>query len=224
MRFFPLVIGAVSLASVSASSGPSVFSSLLRRQEPGTPQYDCHANCGNVIVAGRTEGYCDTANFTTSLDACLGCALEFDIWQYYGDSVAEAATACGLDATPAPANATDTATATTNSSGPESTSLTTNSSGPESTSLTTNSSGPESTSLTETASPSSSTEASTPSSSSPATTSSSAEVVTATGGQAGMGGATGSAAPAEETAGSLGNKVALSGGLAALPLVALLLG
>ncbi|ETI26151.1 hypothetical protein G647_02928 [Cladophialophora carrionii CBS 160.54] len=202
MRFFPLVIGAVSLAFVSASSGPSVFSSLLRRQEPGTPQYDCHANCGNVIVAGRTEGYCDTANFTTSLDACLGCALEFDIWQYYGDSVSEAATACGLDATPAPANATDTATAT----------------------ATTNSSGPESTSMTETASQSSSTEASTSSSSSSVTTSSSVEVATATGGQAGMGGATGSAAPAEETAGSLGNKVALSGGLAALPLVALLLG
>ncbi|EXJ56835.1 hypothetical protein A1O7_07179, partial [Cladophialophora yegresii CBS 114405] len=144
MQLFPLVIGAVSLASVSASLAPAVFSSLLRRQEPGTPQYDCHSNCGNVIVAGRTEGYCDTANFTTSLDACLGCALEFDIWQYYGDSVSEAATGCGLDATPVPANATDTDTVT----------------------ATSNSSGPESTSVTETASPSSSTESSTSSSSS----------------------------------------------------------
>ena len=44
----------------------------------------------------------------TELDACLDCALEFDIWQYYGDSVSTAAKACGLDATPLSANATTT--------------------------------------------------------------------------------------------------------------------
>merc|ERR1711939_484548 len=79
---------------------------LYRRQAPGTPEYDCHANCGAVIVDGRTAGYCDSANFTTALDACLDCALQYDIWQYYGDSVSEAAEGCGLDATPIPTNST----------------------------------------------------------------------------------------------------------------------
>ncbi|EXJ70766.1 uncharacterized protein A1O5_05756 [Cladophialophora psammophila CBS 110553] len=111
---------ALAVVSVSASLMYPVSFPVYRRQEPGTPEYDCHTNCGAVIVAGRTEGYCDTANFTTALEACLDCALEFDIWQYYGGSVAEAATACGLDATPVPANATS---ATNSSSIHESTSV-----------------------------------------------------------------------------------------------------
>ncbi|KIW95001.1 uncharacterized protein Z519_04981 [Cladophialophora bantiana CBS 173.52] len=118
MRYSLLSAMALAVASVSASLVYPVSFPVYRRQEPGTPEYDCHANCGAVIVAGRTEGYCDTGNFTTALKACLDCALEFDIWQYYGDSVAEAATACGLDATPVPANATS---ATNSSSIPEST-------------------------------------------------------------------------------------------------------
>ncbi|KIW51512.1 hypothetical protein PV05_10225 [Exophiala xenobiotica] len=85
---------------------------LYRRQAPGTPEYDCHANCGAVIVDGRTTGYCDSANFTTVLDACLDCALQYDIWQYYGNSVSEAAEGCGLDATPIPANSTTAANST----------------------------------------------------------------------------------------------------------------
>ncbi|KAK5459471.1 hypothetical protein LTS15_003599 [Exophiala xenobiotica] len=87
---------------------------LHRRQAPGTPQYDCPANCGAVIVDGRTTGYCGSANFTTALNACLDCALQYDIWQYYGNSVSEAAEGCGLDATPIPANSTS----ATNSSSP----------------------------------------------------------------------------------------------------------
>lgn len=55
---------------------------------------------GGVITAGRTDGYCDTDDFKTKLTDCLNCAVEFDIWKYYGGSVSKAATACGLDATP----------------------------------------------------------------------------------------------------------------------------
>ncbi|KIW69581.1 hypothetical protein PV04_05451 [Phialophora macrospora] len=113
MRYALLSVMAVAVASASASLVYPISFPIERRQEPGSPEYDCHANCGGVIVAGRTEGYCDTANFTTQLDACLDCALEFDIWQYYGDSVAEAATACGLDATPVAANATSETTSST---------------------------------------------------------------------------------------------------------------
>ncbi len=68
---------------------------------------------GAVIVAARQEGYCDTANFTTALNACLDCAFELDIWQLYGDSVSAAATVCGLDAMPVPANSTSATNTTT---------------------------------------------------------------------------------------------------------------
>ncbi|RHZ45932.1 uncharacterized protein CDV56_102145 [Aspergillus thermomutatus] len=66
---------------------------LHRRQDPGTPEYDCHANCGGVIVASRSDGYCSSDTFKSELKDCLGCALKYNIWQYYGDSVSKAATA-----------------------------------------------------------------------------------------------------------------------------------
>ncbi|KPI35257.1 uncharacterized protein AB675_3761 [Cyphellophora attinorum] len=79
---------------------------LDKRQQPGTPQYECHEDCGGVITQARTPNFCESANFTSSLDACLECAEEFNIWQYYGESVGAAAQSCGLDATPVAANAT----------------------------------------------------------------------------------------------------------------------
>ncbi|CAG8896919.1 unnamed protein product [Penicillium egyptiacum] len=92
------------------------FVPLHKRQEPGTPAYECHANCGGVITAGRTDGYCDTDDFKTELTDCLKCAVEFDIWKYYGGSVSKAATACGLDATPVEASSTATSVSATTTS------------------------------------------------------------------------------------------------------------
>jgi hypothetical protein len=102
LDFLPLLFTLLLLTRAFASPDYSI---LLARQEPGTPQYDCHADCGAVITIGRTPDHCANATFTASLEDCLNCALEFDIWRYYGESVGEAATACGL-ATPAAANAT----------------------------------------------------------------------------------------------------------------------
>jgi hypothetical protein len=68
---------------------------------------------GGVIVDGRTDGYCDSDDFKTELADCLACALEYDIWQYYGSSVSEAAEECGLDATPSEATTTTTSDSTT---------------------------------------------------------------------------------------------------------------
>ncbi|KAL4968313.1 uncharacterized protein BDV14DRAFT_152740 [Aspergillus stella-maris] len=76
------------------------FVPLQKRQAPGTPQYDCHANCGGIITLSRSDGYCDTDEFTTKLSDCLDCALEYDIWKWYGNSVSKAADECGVDATP----------------------------------------------------------------------------------------------------------------------------
>ncbi|KAK5064694.1 hypothetical protein LTR84_000528 [Exophiala bonariae] len=122
MRLSILALTAVAAtASATASLSLRDTEALLRRQAPGTPQYDCHANCGGVITIARTENYCDNSTFTTELEACLECALEFNIWQYYGESVGAAAERCGLDATPvAAANATSTngTASTTSSSAP----------------------------------------------------------------------------------------------------------
>jgi hypothetical protein len=71
---------------------------------------------GGVITAGRTDGYCDTDDFKTELADCLKCAVEFDIWKYYGGSVSKAATACGLDATPIEAPSTTTFVSATTTS------------------------------------------------------------------------------------------------------------
>ncbi|CAI7622823.1 unnamed protein product [Penicillium discolor] len=103
---------ACAVISASAFEFPD-FVPLHRRQDPGTPAYECHANCGGIITAARTDGYCDADDFKTELTDCLNCAVEFDIWKYYGSSVSKAATACGLDATPVEASSTSTEASST---------------------------------------------------------------------------------------------------------------
>ncbi|KAB8078470.1 hypothetical protein BDV29DRAFT_3175 [Aspergillus leporis] len=110
MRLSTLVTLTCMAASASAFQYPE-FVPLHRRQDPGTPEYDCHANCGGVIVAGRKDGFCNSVTFKTELSDCLDCALKYDIWKYYGSSVSKAATACGLDATPVAASSTTTSAA-----------------------------------------------------------------------------------------------------------------
>lgn len=58
------------------------------------------------------EEFCDNSTWVDLFEGCLECANEFDIWQYYGDSVTKAADTCELDATPAGANSSSDATAT----------------------------------------------------------------------------------------------------------------
>ncbi|KAK5654908.1 hypothetical protein OQA88_6664 [Cercophora sp. LCS_1] len=77
---------------------------LLQRQAPGTPKYECHSNCGNALAGGRLAGHCDNSTWTGLYEACLDCALEFDIWQHYSNGLTTAASACGLTPTPDPAD------------------------------------------------------------------------------------------------------------------------
>lgn len=139
---------AALVASVAAKSinFPISFPHHKRQDiEPGTPEYECHANCGTsifrnpsnfpyevqtntlpggVITLGRTTGYCDNEEYASDLQACLECALVYNIWQYYGTSVTKAATACGDSATPisaaSSAAASSAAAATTPASAVES--------------------------------------------------------------------------------------------------------
>ncbi|KAL6231117.1 hypothetical protein BDW75DRAFT_51523 [Aspergillus navahoensis] len=99
MRATGIISIAYIVASVAAFQYPD-FIPLSKRQAPGTPQYECHANCGGIITTSRSDGYCDSSNFKNMLSDCLNCALMYDIWKYYGNSVSSAAENCGLDATP----------------------------------------------------------------------------------------------------------------------------
>ncbi|KAF2462019.1 hypothetical protein BDY21DRAFT_360029 [Lineolata rhizophorae] len=92
---------------------------MAKRQAPGTPEYECHADCGGIITMSREDGYCEDPEFEPTLESCLECALEMDIWQYYGDSVSEAAEGCGVDATPSPVEETPDEPASTSASGVE---------------------------------------------------------------------------------------------------------
>ncbi|KAE8383300.1 hypothetical protein BDV26DRAFT_252060 [Aspergillus bertholletiae] len=105
MHLPTLVTIACMAVSASAFQYPD-FVPLHRRQDPGTPEYNCHASCGGVITAARKDGYCDTDTFKTELSDCLHCALQYNIWKWYGSSVSKAATACGVDATPIEASST----------------------------------------------------------------------------------------------------------------------
>jgi hypothetical protein len=56
---------------------------------------------GGNIVASRSDGHCAAWTvFKSELNTCLGCALKYEIWQYYCDSMSKAGTACGLEANP----------------------------------------------------------------------------------------------------------------------------
>ncbi|KNG82900.1 hypothetical protein ANOM_008192 [Aspergillus nomiae NRRL 13137] len=86
MHLPTLVTLACMAVSASAFQYPD-FVPLHRRQDPGTPEYDCHANCGGVIVA----------------------ALRHVEVLRLGRS--KAATGCGVDATPVEASSTTTTAA-----------------------------------------------------------------------------------------------------------------
>lgn len=45
----------VAATAVSASADElQLFARLLKRQEPGTPAYNCHDNCGKWLISDRT--------------------------------------------------------------------------------------------------------------------------------------------------------------------------
>lgn len=59
---------------------------------------------GYTIKDSRQDGYCDSSEWKKLLDDCLDCALQYDIWKDYGDYVKQAASGCGIDATPVSAS------------------------------------------------------------------------------------------------------------------------
>ncbi|KAK6954302.1 hypothetical protein Daesc_004269 [Daldinia eschscholtzii] len=137
--------GAILAATaVSASTDElQFFARLLKRQDPGTPSYNCHDNCGQAIIQGRSsKDVCHDDIFLADYKACLQCAGpdNEDIWKYYGNTLTKNASPCGLSTSPlsgkqpdvGPAIPAGSAIATSASESPKSTASATETSKPES--------------------------------------------------------------------------------------------
>ena len=99
-----LIASFIALSSASLTPEDHLFSALLKRQEPGTPSYDCHDNCGTAITVSKAGGdFCTDEVFLYDYNNCLQCSGpdNFDIWKYYGRSLGKAAETCeGLETEP----------------------------------------------------------------------------------------------------------------------------
>ncbi|PSN65458.1 hypothetical protein BS50DRAFT_575463 [Corynespora cassiicola Philippines] len=96
--------GFVAVASASTIMSESdMFATLLKRQQPGTPSYNCHDNCGTAITYSReSSDHCTEEGFLFNYQNCLQCSGpdNYNIWRYYGGSLSSAGSACGLETTP----------------------------------------------------------------------------------------------------------------------------
>ncbi|KAB5563151.1 hypothetical protein GE09DRAFT_1275055 [Coniochaeta sp. 2T2.1] len=105
-----VVLGAVAVQAVPSFPSDQHLAALLARQAPGSPKFECHSACGSVITGGRVEGHCDDSTWVANYKECLTCAQAENIWQFYGNSVGSAGTACGLSTVPAAEPAEETST------------------------------------------------------------------------------------------------------------------
>ncbi|KAJ4347476.1 hypothetical protein N0V95_005397 [Ascochyta clinopodiicola] len=102
----PQIFIAAYVAAASATSlvarEDAYLASLLKRQEPGTPAYNCHDNCGSAITLSRTSNPCDNAAFVADYNNCLKCSGpdNYNIWRYYGNTLSTAGASCGFDTEP----------------------------------------------------------------------------------------------------------------------------
>ncbi|RYP71772.1 hypothetical protein DL771_004584 [Monosporascus sp. 5C6A] len=98
-------LGAIIAASIASASTDELqlISRLLKRQEPGTPAYNCHDNCGQAVLQARnSDDVCTDDVFLANYENCLQCSGpdNVDIWRYYGNSLTTAAEPCGLPTAP----------------------------------------------------------------------------------------------------------------------------
>ncbi|KAM0236625.1 hypothetical protein ACHAP5_009311 [Fusarium lateritium] len=84
---------------------------LVKRQQPGTPQYACHEDCGLLITLARETGFCENDEWNERYDRCMACANTYGIWKYYGEGVEKAAEQCDLSPSPSPSGAEAVSTA-----------------------------------------------------------------------------------------------------------------
>ncbi|KAK4189126.1 hypothetical protein QBC35DRAFT_462299 [Podospora australis] len=106
MRGFQVIIlsalAAVGVEAVVTEDIVAVDRLVEARQAPGTPQFECHSDCGNALAGSRIANHCDNSTWVGLYEDCLDCALQFNIWRHYGNGLGNAGSACGLAATPRP--------------------------------------------------------------------------------------------------------------------------
>ncbi|KAJ5737993.1 hypothetical protein N7493_001148 [Penicillium malachiteum] len=114
MVAFSFTIWVAALASSALASQPDI----IQREtiENGSPLYECHLACGEVILQAESSNYCSSSNYTTDLSECLKCAETCEIWKYYGTEVKEAAGNCSDSATPSSSSTGSTCASTTGAS------------------------------------------------------------------------------------------------------------
>ncbi|GAW19707.1 hypothetical protein ANO14919_091960 [Xylariales sp. No.14919] len=105
IKLSSLLAAAVAIQGVVAviDDELSVFSDLLRRQEPGSAAYSCHKACGQAITQARSsKDVCSDNVFLDDYTSCLACAgpENTDIWKFYGGTLSGIAEGCGLPTTP----------------------------------------------------------------------------------------------------------------------------
>ncbi|KAF1929504.1 uncharacterized protein M421DRAFT_121562 [Didymella exigua CBS 183.55] len=86
-QFIVTALLAAASATGLVTREDAYFAALLKRQEPGTPGYNCHDNC---------------TVFVTDYNNCLKCSGSdnYNIWRYYGSTLRSAGGKCGLDTEP----------------------------------------------------------------------------------------------------------------------------
>lgn len=77
---------------------------------------------GNALAGGRIPNHCDNSTWVGYYEACLDCALDFNIWRIYGNGVSSAAEDCGLSPTPSPSGDGEVAPSSTSAAGSDETS------------------------------------------------------------------------------------------------------
>merc|ERR1712000_471028 len=107
-----VAIGAVATAAAAINfergfTYPAGVPHVDKRQTSGA-KCECHSNCGYALQAVEgSDDVCDDDEWNTLYQGCLDCALEHDIWRYYGGGLTPAGEACGLSTTPTPADGGD---------------------------------------------------------------------------------------------------------------------
>ncbi|KAF2014868.1 hypothetical protein BU24DRAFT_451802 [Aaosphaeria arxii CBS 175.79] len=101
-RFIFTGFAAVATVVASPSAEDHFFSNLLKRQEPGTPAYNCHDNCGLAITLSRQDGSCENNRFLSAYGNCIQCSGpdNYNIWRYYGGTLTTAGGKCNLPTEP----------------------------------------------------------------------------------------------------------------------------
>jgi hypothetical protein len=87
IRFILGVAAVASAVAATADADLQLFSRLLKRQAPGSPEYNCHDNCGQAIIQARASpSYCTDNIFLTDYKNCLQCSGpdNVNIWSMYG--------------------------------------------------------------------------------------------------------------------------------------------